>query len=287
MSDVDRLAPFRSTPAADLPEIDAALARHGLRARRIGELSPPDPVKRGRSAAWIELDDGRTIKARVLESAGAARLLHERRRALNAAFPPALGHAGRVLLEEWIAGAPLAEPEAWIEPAARLLAQLHASPLPGPAATVATGRWRDEATRNLARLAEAGVLAAGPHERLAARLADADPGRVSLVLAHRDFCPENMVVDAAGDLRVIDNEWLEPQPAGIDLARTRSRWPMPAGSWRRFLDAYRGCAPADPGPLGFWEIVVLAGTARVRLRRSAAHAATALAGLCALGADGR
>lgn len=264
----------------------AALAR-GLPVHRIEELTPPGPIKRGRSTVRIELDGGRTIKARVLESAEAARRLHERRAALGPAFPPSLGSVGRVLLEEWITGVPLAEPESWVEPAARVLARLHATPLPEPAPPVATSRWREEAARDLAWLVEAGTLAPGEQERLAALLAGSDPGRVSLVLAHRDFCAENMIVDAGGALRVIDNEWLEPQPAGIDLARTRSRWPMPDGAWRRFLGAYRACAPADPGPLAFWEVVTLAWTVRVRLRRGPAHAATALAELCAFGADGR
>lgn len=274
------------TPADGRREIDAALERHGLRARRVEELAPADPIKRGRSAWRIALDDGRTLKARLLESAEAARRLHERRGALGPAFPPSLGHAGRVVLEEWIAGVPLAEPETWIEPAARLLAELHATPLPAAEQSVATTRWREEAARDLAHLADAGALSASERERLDARLADADPRRVSLVVAHRDFCAENMIVDAAGALRVIDNEWLDAQPAGIDLARTRCRWPMPADAWRRFLAVYRAHAPGDPGPLAFWEIPALAWTARVRLRRSPEHAASAVAQLCAIGADG-
>jgi hypothetical protein len=275
-----------SKPAAGLGEIDAALERHGLRARRVEELTPPDPVKRGRSAYRIELDDGSTIKARLLESAEAARRLHERRGALSPAFPPSLGHAGPVLLEAWIGGVPLAEPEAWVETAAQLLAQLHATPLPGSPQPVATGRWRAEALRDLAHLAEAGALAAPERERLETLLDDADPCHAALVLAHRDFCAENMIVDDAGALRVIDNEWLDPQPAGIDLARTRCRWPMPEDAWRHFLVVYRAHAPADPGPLAFWEIPALAWTARVRLRRSPEHAATALAQLRAIDADG-
>ena len=95
-----------------------------------------------------------------------------------------------------------------------------------------------------------------------------------------------MIVDRAGALRVIDNEWLSLQPAGLDLARTVSRWPMSEAGWRRFLGAYRVHAPADPGPAAFWEVATLAWTARVRLRESAERAAGALARLRAVDGPG-
>jgi len=276
------LALLPSTPAADLGEIAAALERYGLRPSRVDELAPPDPSKRGRAAYRIELDDGRTVKARRLESAAAARRLHELRRGIEPAFAPVIGCAGRVLLEEWIAGAPLAEPDAWVEPAAVLLARLHATPIAATPQRVGTGRWRAEAARDLAHLEAEGLLAPAERGRLAALLDAGDPGSAPLVLAHRDFCADNMVVDAAGALRVVDNEWIEPQPAGIDLARTAVRWPMAPAAWRRFLDAYRAAAPADPGPLAFWEVPALAWTIRVRLRRGREHAASALVRLRAL-----
>jgi len=270
--------PLSTTPA-DLREIEMALERHGLRPRRIDELSPPGPIKRGRSAHRIELEDGRTVKARRLESAEAARRLHELCGRLEPAFAPVIGAVGPVLLEEWVAGVPLAEPDAWIEAAAALLGRLHATPIAATPQTVATVRWRDDGARDLAHLEAAGMLAPADRRRLEAILHEADPGRARLVLAHRDFCAENMIVDPAGALRVIDNEWLSPQPAGIDLGRTACRWPMSAGAWQRFLAAYRASAPADLGPLAFWEVSALAWTARVRLRLGPESAATALARL--------
>lgn len=261
-------------------EIAAALARHGLEARRIAELAPPDPAKRGRAAYRVELAGGRVIKARRLESAEAARALHALASRLEPAFAPALGCAGPVLLEEWIPGAPLADrdPEPWLETAAGLLARLHATSLDVTPDRVETRRWHEAAAGDLARLAEAALLPLAERLRLEAILDATDPGSAPLVLAHRDFCAGNMVIDAAGTLRVIDNEWLGPHPAGFDLARTACCWPMPVPAWRRFLAAYRAAGP-DPGPLTFWEIAAYAWTVRVRLRRSREHAATALARL--------
>jgi hypothetical protein len=268
-----------STPPADLGEIEAALERHGLLARSIDALSPPDPAKRGRSTHRVELADGSALKARRLESADAVQRLRALGRQLEPAFSRVIGGAGRVLLEEWIPGEPLAEPEAWVEAAGALLGRLHATPLEPLVQPADTARWRDEAARDLAHLEQARLLTPADHARLAALLAGSDPGSAPLVLAHRDFCAENLIVDRAGALRVVDNEWLSPQPAGIDLARTAVRWPMAPAAWRRFLAAYRAQAPADPGPLAFWEVATLAWTARVRLRRGPEHAATALARL--------
>jgi hypothetical protein len=269
---------------AGLDAIEAALTRHGLRARRIVELTPPGPIKRGRSTVRIELEDGRTIKARLLESDEAARRLDELCAGLEPAFARAIGHAGPVLLEEWIEGVPLADPDAWIEAAAALLGRLHATPIAAAPARIASRRWREEGHGDLADLEAAALLAPEDRKRLAAILDDRDPGDAPLVLAHRDFCAENMIVDGAGALRVIDNEWLSPQPAGLDLARTACRWPMSETAWRRFLAAYRAAAPADPGPLAFWEVSALAWTARVRLRLGPERTASALAQLLAVAA---
>lgn len=273
-----------STPVAGHDAIEAALAHVGLRARRIEALSPPGPIKRGRATVRVDLEGGRTIKARLLESDDAAQRLHALCARLEPAFSRAIGHAGPVLLEEWIEGVPLAEPDAWIETAAALLGRLHATPIAAAPARIASRRWRDEGHGDLADLAAAGLLAPADQARLAAILDATDPGDAPLVLAHRDFCAENMIVDGAGALRVIDNEWLSPQPAGLDLARTACRWPMSAAGWRRFLGAYRAAAPVDPGPLAFWEVSALAWTARVRLRLGPERTTGALAQLLAVAA---
>ena len=61
------------TSAAITREIEEALDREGLRPRRSVLISPPEERKRKRCAHRVELEDGRTIKARQLESVEAAR----------------------------------------------------------------------------------------------------------------------------------------------------------------------------------------------------------------------
>jgi thiamine kinase-like enzyme len=56
---------------------------------------------------------------------------------------------------------------------------------------------------------------------------------------HRDFCAENFVVDGDDVLRVIDNEWFCPGPAGFDVGRTRNRWSMTEAETDAFDAGYR------------------------------------------------
>ena len=99
------------------------------------------------------------------------------------------------------------------------------------------------------------------------------------MLVHRDFCPENLVIDSAGELHVIDNEWLAIDAAGVDLGRTWSRWALPTTSWRVFSSGYAAAAPEAPAALRFWLIAMAARGACVRLEASLEALALPLARL--------
>jgi len=267
-----------SAPAIAM-EIEEALHRQGLRPRRLVLISPPDAQKRGRALYRVEVEGGETIKARRFESSEAALRIFELRNGLEAAFAPAIARHEAVLLEEWIEGVPLAEsdPEAWVEEAGALLGRLHARPLATPPPPVSTEPWRTRAAEQLGILGRAGTLA--PHE--VASLGDAlgrhDPGTARATLVHRDYCAENMVIDAHRRLRVIDNEWIAVEPAGFDLGRSFCRWPMSESAWERFLRAYRSVAPQDAGPVAFWMIVAALLGAHIRLRQAPERLAVPLA----------
>src|SRR5690606_4751555 len=99
--------------------------------------------------------------------------------------------------------------------------------------------------------AAASALTADEAAALVQLMRALDPGHAPAVLIHLDFCTENMVVDAHGALRVIDNEQLEIAAAGLDLARTFCRWPMPDAAWERFgaRVPHRGSGAAGRRPL--------------------------------------
>ena len=261
-------------------DVEQALARRGLAARQATLVSPLGERKGVRFAYRVDLEDGRTVKARHFGDETAARRVVELHRGLDAAFARLLDGDGPVLLEEWIDGVPLddREAEARAGEAGAILGRLHATPLgPEVIPTAGTGGWRAGAESDLALLADAGMLLAGEVAALRAELHGRDPGVARAVLIHRDFCAENMLLDRHGRLRIIDNEQLDVAPAAYDLGRTFHRWPMADAAWARFLRAYREAAPSQPTALGFWRIVASLETTRVFLQRLPARLDTSLA----------
>jgi Ser/Thr protein kinase RdoA (MazF antagonist) len=243
-------------------EIKVALVREGIRHRRIVPMAAVVPGK-GRYSFRVELEGGVSIKARLLETADAALRLFELRGGLDEAFAPAIASHGRVILEAWIEGQPLTDAEEWVEEAGSLLGRLH---IRYPSnREPETRTWRERGIDALDNLSGPGMLDAEQVGSLRATLCRCDPERERAVLVHLDFCGENMVIDGRGRLRVIDNEWMMFEPAGLDLARTFSRWPMSEGAAERFLRAYRDVAEIDLGSLPFWQIAVAAFTARFRI----------------------
>jgi hypothetical protein len=261
-------------------EIEAALERFGITPRRVALISPLKERKGSRLSYRVDADDGRTIKARQLDTSDGARRLLALRAGLEEAFAPALAQYGCVLIEEWIEGLPLTEldAEARAEEGGVLLSRLHARALdPGAPSTFSTGKWSERAMSDLEILAGAGKLDAGEATALRAEIQRRAPEAARAVVVHLDFCAENMLIDARGQLRVIDNELLAIRPAGLDLGRTFDRWPMSDGAWGRFLRGYRSVAAAEPEAIGFWKIVAALTGARVRFERSPARLVATLA----------
>ena len=85
---------------------------------------------------------------------------------------------------------------------------------------------------------------------------------------HNDLCPENIVIDIGGSLRVVDNDSVKVQPKELDLARTRYRWPMTDAERQTFEDGYRLSDTLDSyrQHFAYWTVVVLIGAAEFRLR---------------------
>jgi thiamine kinase-like enzyme len=89
-------------------------------------------------------------------------------------------------------------------------------------------------------------------------------------LVHGDVCPENLVVDASGRLRVIDTDSLAVRAKEYDLARTWYRWPMTREERGTFEDGY-----PEPAVLAsyhehfsHWALSILIRAASFRLRHA-------------------
>ena len=242
----------------------------GLSVRRATPLS-----RRGAAPAFrLDLEDGRTVKARVFPTARWAADVQRLLAAPGArALPRPLLRSGPVLISEFIEGTPLDE---WLphrsasevirhaREAGRLMASVHKgrSPRgrgPGPA------RYRARLVALARRLVCASLLE--PCE--GARLAElAAPGRARSGLTHGDICPENLIVTPSGPLRAIDEERLAVRPLAYDLARAVNRWPLNDGLEQSFLSGYEdggGDVRGFRRWRSFWIPAALATSAEYRL----------------------
>ena len=272
--------------------VAAALERNGLQARVIHAITTLVPAAAERQTFRIELADGRTIKARRLPDEETAARLHAVRSELPPAFTPVLARHRNVLLEEWIAGEPLDDAcpsDALLREAGAILGSLHArTRVVGEPARErrSTDAWRAVCDRELREISAAGALEERAVCAIRSALERMDPGSGIFGLAHTDFCGENMIVDAAGRLRIIDNERLGIDALGYDVGRTWYRWALPEPAWARFCAAYAARAPSrEPlETIPFWRLVAVVKSAALRLRVDRRLARTPLALLARMAA---
>lgn len=251
------------------------------------ELTPVPSARTPRRSFRISYADGSIRKGRRFATPEAAAVSERIRAALAPSFlPRLLARDGGAALEEWIEGTPLARAEAKdAREAGAMLAALHRAPAPpldGTGFRPATAEdWLAKGEREVAALAEAGLLAPGETEPLLRLLRAEAPegGTVGVVL--RDLAPENLVRRPDGALACVDAGALAVGLLEEDLARLWYRWPLGPEEQAAFLEGYgarRSAAdPFDPEP--FWAAVVLLGSARVRALGGVPGAEGALATL--------
>jgi len=257
-------------------EAHAALRALGASAVAVRDLSRTAYRSPTRVTFAVTLDDGRTVKVRrytrPARSRRAARLLAalgDRR------LPRVLSFRGNVRIEEWIDGAALAASAArsdLVERAADLLASLHAvRAVDGQALLTerATAPLYRRMARQLASLTSSGLVTPAERQATLEVAATRAPAVARYGLTHDDFCAENLVEAASGELVVIDNEHLRFGFLDYDLARTWYRWPMSERTWRRFAERYaaRRSDAVDPARSTFWRIAAVIYGAQVRLVR--------------------
>jgi hypothetical protein len=216
----------------------------------------------GRATYRVTLADGTELKARRHQGVTRGARAAEFTRALaDPAFPAPLAVVGRVTIEAWVAGATVAEcrlDRALIDDSAALLARLHAvSSLPGRRVRAhrSVAAVRERTARHLETLTATGIVDRRDR-RAIDRVLRGLPPTAPRGLTHGDFCGENLVRSGPG-LVCIDNEAVALGFLDEDIARTWSRWPMPAWAWSRFR-AGVACAtgrPVDPVADRAWQAV--------------------------------
>lgn len=262
-----------ATLGADLTALLEGLASPPLRIEPVHTL--PSPLRR-LAAFRVELADGTQLKARRLENERQAEMVGRLLEDAGDAFPAALERRGAALLEPWVGGTVLATLEAIdetvFERCGAILGELHRLPVPA---------WRTRPVRNLADqsrrlredlalLVEIGAVEPALGERILAIAATAMPDDASLGVVHRDFCADNLLLTAAGDIVAIDNATLFLAPHDFDLARTWVRWPMRPAQAEAFLRGYgrRRSAAGFRRHFPFWatSAVVASAASRHRLQ---------------------
>lgn len=232
-----------------------------------------------RIAYRVDLADGRTVKLRRAVSEERARMYTTLLAQLaDDRLARVLDRRGDATLEAWIDGAPLGEGEPareHVESAADLLAAIHrAAPPADLVREDAMPAVREDVALSLDAVGAAGALPSASIARLREVAAARDPGATPARIVHTDLCAENLVVDATGTLRAVDNEGLRTGAPGYDLARVWYRWPMSDRAWEAFVAAYTRIV--DPtralAHFEFWQLVAVVHSARVRLPRGAAAA---------------
>lgn len=259
-----------------------------------GELVSVEPLSRlaaprHRGGAWrLHLRDGGSVKARCLRDAATAErvagLLAELR---HPAFPRLLARRGRGLLLEWIEGRPLdaSPPDSVLRACARLQVELHRTHVSESRALRSGSAFVDaqleRSERHLERLRETRSLAPGEVDELRRRLAAHRPADAEVGVVHGDFCGENLVLDAAGAPRPVDNEALAVGAVDGDLARTLWRWPLGPDCAARYLEHYAAMRDLDEFRecFPFWALAVRLGSAAHRLGAASGVADPPLAAL--------
>jgi aminoglycoside phosphotransferase (APT) family kinase protein len=204
-------------------------------------------------------------------------------------LPEALGLAGCWLATAFVEGRPIVDARTggsaasrrWLEPAAALLARIHASRRPRHTSPSISAYSR---TISLAagRLVRAGHVTPDLVARLRAL---PTPARAPAALTHGDFSPDNLIVTASGQLAVVDEERVRVRPLAYDLARVVCLWALDVRAERRFLTAYER-AGGDAGSFvahrDFWIAAALSTSALYRLRYRPAALPPIVTALCAL-----
>lgn len=296
--ETDPLAAMRDSLGEDLC---ALLHRGDVPVREVQPLIARETPDRPPRAFRVLYADGQARKAvRCAQPAQAALVVAISRRIDPAAFAPVLAHAGAALLMPWIDGVPL-HATGWdvheVQHGGRMLAALHAAAVPEDAAANAVGleRYATLLRRNLAILVRQSAIAEDQAQALLALAQAHAPSACSAAVVHRDLCPENLVRQPSGALRVVDVETLSIGARDYDLARTWYRWPMPPDQRQALFDAYvaDGGRRPDWHHFPYWAICATASSAAQRQQLWPAGATIPLQRLGALrrhlesGSDGQ
>ena len=229
---------------------------------------------RSGSCYRVRLANDRVVKGRQLASSRRAKTVHELAGYLpDVGVPRVLARQGRALLSQWVDGEPISSvdlDENLLVASGELHGRIHAAEL-------TEGRWRLRTTASkytahrvasaLEELEEAELITPAEADQAIRLASQCVPESFDVGISHGDFCAENLLVDSAGQIVVVDNETLAIGPLDYDLARTWYRWPMTEHQRTAYYEGYRRWR--DPAAFrrnaAYWTVMALAEAAIYRL----------------------
>jgi hypothetical protein len=246
------------------------------------EITPVSGSRGNRRAAFrLEFAGGRVLKGRRVDTHEKAELVEYVTRCLNhRQLPRVLKRSGAALLTEWVEGQALdpanCTPEV-LRQCGAFQGLVHTWPLPDhrTCRSVDTPRLRQtRLERRLDKLVEHGVLGDGEARAALGLALQYAPSGCLIGLTLGDFCAENIVRRASGELCFVDTEELSISPCDYDLGRTWYRWPMTIEDRQAYLDGYRRYRhPTEfVEHFPYWAVTAIVDSAvsRQRLRTDAA-----------------
>lgn len=266
--------PFESTLGEDLYHLACSQNRELVCVERI---AGPGKASDGSMAFRLEFEGGVAMKGRRMFSTSHARKVAYWIETLNdPMLPTILGRHESALLLEWVSGAAIAPRSPFDSGVhgicAEFQARLHCTQDPVIKSTpprFTMGELVTRFTDGCTLLHSQGLLDSASAAWLRG-LAEKHEISCATTLVHNDLCGENLVLDTAGQVRVIDNEGLGAGFAANDLARTVYRWHMDPDTERLYLRHYERVCAADEFRQNrtFWMARVLVESARYRMEGS-------------------
>jgi Ser/Thr protein kinase RdoA (MazF antagonist) len=253
-----------------------------LAARMGSELIRHEPIaplhsRKGRATFRLWFADGRCVKGRRFRTEKDAALAYRILTRLDKPeLPRPLCQSGKAMIEPWIEGRSCGSRdvnEDLLSWAGGVLGAMHRADwrtLVEPAEIPASPKvWIALMTTRLDRLVRADLLAGHEAVQWIGLAESQAPSTVRIGVAHRDLCPENIVLTDEGIPHLIDNAMITVGPIEEDLARVWRRWPMDDSQRRAFLRGYGPSESAERAlaqPSLFWAMIVLVLSAGARLQ---------------------
>jgi aminoglycoside phosphotransferase len=222
----------------------------------------------------LQFEGGRVLKGRRLQTlTEALRTEYILQCIDHPAFPKVLARHDCAILTEWIDGTALDRKPLTAQLAREcgaLQGLLHGVPLPrdNPYEPLRARRSEPALRDRCEQLTRAGLLETDDAQALLDLALQHAPMSCAEGFTHGDFCGENIVLQPAGTLCVIDCDALAVDALDYDLGRTWYRWPMAAALRDAYLSGYESMRSVHDfvTHFAYWAIAATLAGAAFRLR---------------------